>query len=210
MKQIDKQNTTSYENELWSLGYLEQCLQKESSITFDLPGQWEQEDCRRAAVLIPFLEHNDEWHLLFIRRAEHDHDDHSGQVAFAGGKYEPDDKNLLATALREAEEEIGLNPSDVTVLGQLNQHHSISRFSITPVVGHIPWPYKFELDDKEVARVFTIPLNWLMDPDNRRIEKRRLNNSEAIPVVYFDQYDGEVLWGASARMTLSLIALLNN
>lgn len=192
----------------FSIDDIRQCLKKESSITYDIPGSFKQSDCRQAAVLIPFVEINNEWHLLFIRRSEHELDHHSGQVAFAGGKYEPDDDNLQFTALREAQEEIGLSPVDVTVLGQLKEHHSISRFSITPVVAHIPWPYKFKLDHAEVARVFTIPLSWLTDTSNYRIEQRKIADHKPVPVAFFERYDGEQLWGASARMTLSLLELL--
>ena len=202
------QRDKSFDVNRWTVDYLKDCLNKTSSVTFDIPGQWEEHECRKAAVLIPFLEKENEWHILFIRRSEHEHDHHSGQVAFAGGKHESQDSNLEATALREAQEEIGLNPQDVTILGELNQHHSISRFSITPVVAHIPWPYDFNLDKSEVARVFSIPLSWLIDPSNYRIEQRQLDNSKPIPVVYYNEFDGELLWGASARMMLSLINVL--
>jgi len=184
-------------------------LTASSHITEDLPGFPVDEDFSSAAVLIPFIRDEGEWHLLFIRRANHDDDYHSGQVAFAGGKHEPDDNDLHHTALREAEEEIGICPDDVTVLGQLNYHHSISRFRITPVVGHVPWPYQLKLDHQEVARAFSIPLKWLAEPDNHRIEIRQVDGYRPFPVVWFDRYDGEQLWGATARMTLSLISLLS-
>ena len=101
-------------------------------------------------------------------------------------------------------------PNDVSILGQLNEHHSISQFKITPVVASIPWPYAFQLDRTEVARVFTIPLSWLIDSANYKIEHRKIDNHKPVPVIFFDQYDGEQLWGASARMTLSLIDLLKS
>lgn len=190
---------------------IRQCLLKQSALTYDVPFQWtDGEDCQQAGVLIPFVRQQSEWRLLFIRRAEHEHDHHSGQVAFAGGKFELQDEDLKATALREAQEEIGINPADVTILGTLNQHHSISRFKITPVVAQLPWPYQLNPDRQEVDRVFTIPLPWLADPQNHRIEQRRLQGGEDFPVVYFDEYDGELLWGATARITLSLLALFDD
>jgi 8-oxo-dGTP pyrophosphatase MutT (NUDIX family) len=161
----------------------------------------------KAAVLVPLLRHNSSWHVLYIRRAEHEMDRHSGQVAFAGGRYEETDKDLEHTALRETHEEIGVRPEHITVIGHLGFHHSISHFEITPVVGTFDWPYPLHLDSSEVARAFTIPLAWLADPANHRIEHRELNG-QSLPVVYFDEYDGEVLWGATARMTLSLISTL--
>lgn len=189
---------------------ISQCLTTQSEVTHDIPQQCSDSELQQAAVLIPFVVLNDEWHLVFIRRAAHDKDPHGGQVAFAGGKYEPDDRDLLATALREAEEEIGIRPHDVTILGRLNHHHSISRFKITPVVAQLPWPYLFVPDRQEVARVFTIPLQWLADPAHHRVEQRRLNGHDPFPVTYFKEYDGELLWGASARITLSLISMLTH
>jgi 8-oxo-dGTP pyrophosphatase MutT (NUDIX family) len=162
-----------------------------------------------AAVLLPLVRQSDGWHLLYIRRATHEHDYHSGQVAFAGGKREPEDADLNQTAVREAHEEIGLQPVDVSILGHLGPHYSISRFQITPVVAHVPWPYRLQLDSVEVARAFTIPLNWLANPNNHSIESYRTSSFGTIPVVEFRPFDGERLWGATARMTLSLLSLLH-
>ncbi|MCP4010213.1 MAG: CoA pyrophosphatase, partial [Proteobacteria bacterium] len=164
-------------------------------------------ECRQAGVLIPFIRKDNQWHILYIRRAILEGDHHSGQVAFAGGKHEEQDADLQATALREAHEEIGIQPHHVNVLGELNHHYSITRFKITPVVGYLAWPYPVQVDQSEVAKVFSIPLLWLADPGSHRIEHRQLG-SESVPVVYFNEYDHELLWGATARMTLSLIACL--
>jgi len=165
---------------------------------------------RRAAVLIPFLLQNSEWRLLFIRRAENEGDRHSGQVAFAGGKRDASDENLEMTALREAEEEIGLTPDQVNILGRLNHHHTISEFQVTPYVGVSPWPYTLLLDEVEVARAFTMPLSWLADKSNYRTEIRQHPDlKRPWPIIYYDRYDGELLWGATARMTLSLIEVLS-
>ena len=191
-----------------SLEQIRQLLTRETTATHDIPRLWQEDECLPAAVLIPFLRDQDEWRLLFIRRASHEQDHHSGQVAFAGGKYEAEDGSLHQTALREAQEEIGVQPQHVTILGQLGYHHSISRFRITPVVGYMPWPYDLELDRQEVARVFTIPLAWLADPGHHRIEQVYREGFGSVPVVYFDEYDGELLWGATARMTLSLLSVL--
>jgi 8-oxo-dGTP pyrophosphatase MutT (NUDIX family) len=172
-----------------------------------VPYQWSEAECKQAGVLIPFIRKNNQWHILYIRRATLEGDHHSGQVAFAGGKHEEQDSNLLATALREAHEEVGIQPHHVEVLGVLNHHYSITRFKITPVVGYLDWPYPVQPDQAEVARVFSIPLLWLAGPGNHRIEQRQFD-SKHIPVVYFNEYDNELLWGATARMTLSLIACL--
>jgi 8-oxo-dGTP pyrophosphatase MutT (NUDIX family) len=130
-------------------------------------------------------------------------------VAFAGGKRDPEDVSLTATALREAHEEIGILPADVQVLGQLSPHHSISRFRIAPIVATVPWPYPLTLSEQEVARAFTIPLHWLAQPQHHEIRYRQLDDvAQPIPVVYFQEYDGEILWGATARITLALLACL--
>jgi 8-oxo-dGTP pyrophosphatase MutT (NUDIX family) len=165
--------------------------------------------CREAGVLVPFVRMGDAWHLLFIRRPASETDLPSGEVAFAGGKRDPADADLTATALREAYEEIGILPQDVRVLGQLGLHHSISRFRILPVVGHVPWPYDLTLSTLEVARAFTIPLEWLAQPQHYQLCYRQVAGvAEPLPVVYFQEYDHEILWGATARITLSLLACL--
>lgn len=184
-------------------------LQSRIKTTYDVPPELLGERAREAAVLVPFLRVDDSWHLLFIRRARQDGDRHSGQVAFAGGQREEGDDNLLHTALRETEEEVGIAPADIQVLGHINHHHTVSDFQVRPYVGVIPWPYRLELDAVEVARAFTIPLNWLAEPANYRLEERRHPDSDRPwPIVYYDLYDGELLWGATARMTLSLIEIL--
>lgn len=170
--------------------------------THDVPLQ----ACREAGVLVPFVRIEESWHLLFIRRPASERDFHGGQVAFAGGKRDPEDPDITATALREAHEEIGIAPQDVQILGQLNPHHSISRFRIAPVVGTLPWPYNLNLNPEEVARAFTISLQWLAQPENHEIRYRHLADvPEPVPVVYFQEYDNEMLWGATARITLSLL-----
>lgn len=188
---------------------IRQRLKQPSDHSLGYPHYWTARECKPAAVLIPFVRRRHEWHLLYIRRAEHEHDEHSGQVAFAGGKFEDIDNNLQDTALREAHEEIGIHPQHVTILGNLGYQYSITRFEITPVVGHIPWPYEFELDRQEVQRIFTMPLSWLAEPDNHRIEHHKLTDGKTLPVIYFEEYEGELLWGSTARMTLSLISMLN-
>jgi len=165
---------------------------------------------RPAAVLIPLLRQNGAWHLLFIRRTEVEGDIHSGQVAFPGGGAEPGDPDLETTALREAQEEIGLQPQDVRLLGRLNDFLTISNYRVTPIIGAIPWPYLLRLDTHEVSRAFTIPLDWLADPRNCEKRLRPMPPPyDPIPVYYFKPYNGETLWGASARFTVGLLRLLS-
>jgi len=197
-------------NEL-SAGQIRQRLHAQADTTYDVPPELLTTDAREAAVLVPFLRIEDAWHILYIRRASYAGDRHSGQVAFAGGKRDDVDDDLLATALREAQEEVGLVAEDVEVLGYINHHHTISEFQVRPYVGVMPWPYQLRLDDIEVARAFTIPLKWLAESSSYRIEERLHPDSQRPwPVVYYDLYDGEMLWGATARMTLSLVDVLRD
>lgn len=163
---------------------------------------------RPAAVLIPMLQHEGRWHILYTRRNA-TLSEHSGQVAFPGGRSDPEDSSPEMTALREAQEEIGLRPSDVSILGRLNDFLTITNYRVTPVIGLIPWPYDLKLASVEVSRAFTIPLDWLADPANYEEHQHSLPPPYgSVAVIYYHSYDGEILWGASARFTLTLIKKL--
>lgn len=195
--------------DLLSIEEISQRLRIQPDPTYDIPPEMLGSNSREAAVLIPFLRLNESWHILYIRRATFEGDRHSGQVAFAGGKRELEDASLEVTALREAEEEVGIKQSDVKILGRLNHHHTISEFQVTPYVGVTSWPYPLQIDEGEVAHAFTLPLNWLANSSHYRIEQRtHLDSKHPWPVVYYQEYEGELLWGATARMTLSLIDVL--
>ena len=119
---------------------------------------------------------------------------------------------LRDVALREAKEEIGLKTSDVNVIHVLKDYKTSSNFIVTPVVGIVPWPYPYRAQPTEVSRIFSIPLNWLGEESNVSVRDRSLKNGEMsakAKVVYFEKYDDELLWGASARMTLSLLKSLH-
>jgi 8-oxo-dGTP pyrophosphatase MutT (NUDIX family) len=162
-----------------------------------------------AAVLIPIFKQENDWHLLFIRRTVTSQDRHSGQVAFPGGRCDPEDTDEKGAALREAKEEVGIDSKDVQILGRTRELLTITNFYISPFVGMIPWPYKFTPQKNEVDRIFSIPLSWLADNRNRKVHQQKVNkNSTNIPVIYFDEFDGEILWGASARITLILLEAL--
>jgi len=161
-----------------------------------------------AAVLVPMLKISGEWNILFTRRTS-SLPEHSGQVAFPGGRADPEDDTAEETALREAQEEINLAPQDVRVLGRLRELRTISNYCVQPIVGRIPWPYDYKLEKEEVSRLFTIPLEWLADPDNHEVQYRELPEPYSpVPVIYFDQYDGELLWGVSAEITLNFLESL--
>lgn len=161
-----------------------------------------------AAVLIPMLPQDDDWHLLYILRSQVEGDMHSAQVAFPGGRLDPGETSAQEAALREAREEIALNTSEVRLLGHLEDFVTISNYQVTPVVGVIPWPTRLLPDPREVQRVFTIPLSWLANPENREERERVAPDGQTLKVVYFKQYEKESLWGVTARITLNLLSAL--
>ena len=162
---------------------------------------------RPAAVLVPLVWTEDQWHLLFTRRTE-TLPSHRGQVSFPGGAADPADQSPEETALREAFEETGIRADDVKILGRLAYLATVTNYLVTPVVGRIRWPYLFHLSQEEVSRVFTIPLTWLADPQNRELRPlQRVGYYE--DVIYYRTYDGETLWGATARITVDLLSVLD-
>jgi 8-oxo-dGTP pyrophosphatase MutT (NUDIX family) len=171
-------------------------------------GMFENARLKCAAVLLPLAWRKGEWQLVFTRRTE-TVEHHKGQVSFPGGGCELDESTPEATALREAREEIGLKPEDVRLLGWMNDYLTITRYRITPVVGVIPWPYRFQLETAEVGRVFTIPLAWLADRNNREEQPFTPDGIQRpFPVLIYHPYDGETLWGASARITQNFLVTL--
>jgi 8-oxo-dGTP pyrophosphatase MutT (NUDIX family) len=167
----------------------------------------EFQSLRQAAVLVPLLQINDEWHLLFTRRTDTVLN-HKGQVAFPGGSVEPEDQNLTQSALRETFEEIGLVPDNVKILGRMPDYVTISHYIITPVVGRIPWPFDMVLSSDEVTHVFTIPLNWLADRSNWEERPFIRSDGREEMVIFYQTYSGELLWGITARITLNLLQAL--
>lgn len=181
------------------------------------PGLSGHHSLREASVLIPLLKQRDEWHVLYIRRSKNDNDRHSGQVAFPGGARESGDTDAVDTALRETREEIGISEDNISIVDKLPVYETISFFSVTPVVGLLNWPSTMKLQSSEVARAFTIPLDWLLDESNHELRNRQPEAITGIKksavekprkVVYFKEYDGELLWGASARITLNFLHAL--
>jgi len=164
-----------------------------------------------AAVLIPLLLDQEDWKILFIKRTHHQDDRHSGQVAFPGGRADSGDPALQYTALREAEEEIGLNPDDVEILGQSCPITTVTDYEVTPFAGVLPWPYPLKLSKVEVEKTILIPINWLIDPQNHQIKfwKPDPSAAEGIPVIFFKEYLGDILWGVTAQILLDFLELIN-
>jgi 8-oxo-dGTP pyrophosphatase MutT (NUDIX family) len=158
-----------------------------------------------AAVLVPVVARAGAINLLFTQRTEH-LNAHAGQISFPGGRAEAQDASRIATALRETEEEIGLAPRHVQVLGALPDYELGTGFRITPVVGWIEAPFDTRPDPYEVAEIFELPLAHFLDPARyQRLEYHfngRHRHYVAIP------YEGRYIWGATAGMLLTLAHML--
>ena len=158
-----------------------------------------------AAVLIPLLSKDGEWHVLVTQRTQHvEH--HKGQISFPGGACEPADDDLQATALRETFEEIGVPPESVQVLGALDDFVTITDFVVTPFVGVIPHPFAYRLNGCEVDAAIEVPLSYLRDRAHLRIQQREVRG--CIYDVLFWDYGPYTIWGATAQMLKSLLDLL--
>ncbi len=132
---------------------------------------------------------------------------HQGQVSFPGGSYEPDDVTLERTALREAHEEVGLRSEDVRIIGVLDDlPTNVSGFLVRPFVAEVPHPYEFVHDATEVDHVFAPPLGLFADPGRRREEVRERDGIR-YPIYFYD-VDGNIVWGATARMLVQLLEKL--
>ena len=162
---------------------------------------------RSAAVLIALVNDSDEMNisglqLLLTKRASHlKH--HPSQISFPGGKVEPTDRNLIHTALREAQEEIGLSPEAVTIIGQLPNYEIISGYQVTPIVAVIESPQYYQKDANEVDEIFQVPLQHFLQPENHRciISYRNGHHHN----VHFFPYKHYNIWGATAAMIKDLV-----
>jgi 8-oxo-dGTP pyrophosphatase MutT (NUDIX family) len=164
---------------------------------------------RKASVLLGLFDQDNETYLTFIRRASTLRA-HSGEIAFPGGATDVNDISPIVTALREAQEEIGLDPSRVEVLGIMPPVFTVvSNFLITPVVAYLPEdPGTLQLQTSEVAEVILLPLQGLADP---AIYHTELWVRDEVPhTVYFFEYGSYRIWGATARMLNTLLELLRD
>jgi 8-oxo-dGTP pyrophosphatase MutT (NUDIX family) len=158
-----------------------------------------------AGVLAPMFFLNDAPHLLFTKRTLTVRD-HRGQISFPGGVKSPQDPDLLATALRETKEEIGLEPEQVEVIGRLKPLATVTGYWINAAVGLIPYPYEFRLNAREVKRLILLPLEGFCAPQ-RWSSGDYTYNDKIVPVCYW-KYRGTVIWGATARLLLDLLRRL--
>ncbi len=158
---------------------------------------WFKQPLRPAAVLVPLCVRAAGIHVLLTERTQTVRD-HPGQVAFPGGMVEAADPDLVTTALREANEEIGMQASQVDVIGYLLPQAVITGYAVLPVVGFYAADFVPRLDPREVAAVFEVPLQYLQDSDNR-VRVDRIRNGVTLPT-YEYHFEGQRIWGATALM----------
>ena len=161
-----------------------------------------------AAVLIPLFYKKSELHILFIKRSN-SVVYHKGQISFPGGQIQKTDANLQDTALRESWEEIGLSPQDAEIIGELDDTRTrTTRFLISPFIASIPYPYKFKINPQEISGIMEVPVTSLMDRSSYK-RRRVIDEGESILTFTYD-YNGEIIWGATARILKQLLELLKN
>ena len=160
---------------------------------------------KKAAVLILFYPTMGQLHVLLTKRTE-DVEHHKGQISFPGGSKDDEDENLVATALRECEEEIGLLKESVEVIGLYDEYETPSGFAITPVIAYAPNLPALSQNTVEVAEILEVPVSLFLDGRNERVEQRtRLG---VVHDVYFYRYGGYEIWGATAAMLRSFLRSL--
>lgn len=158
-----------------------------------------REDHRKGAVLMLFYPDSNNSFVPFIKRPEYP-GVHSGQIAFPGGKWEPSDRDLSVTALRESEEEIGVYAEKVTLLGKLSDVYiPPSNFLVSPYIGFISEKPDFKPEPKEVERIISCPFPVLLDKEIRKLTQVKGSSGPRFETPYFD-IENEVVWGATAMM----------
>lgn len=158
-----------------------------------------------AAVLMPLFTKDGQWYLLFTRRSEN-LPTHAGQISFPGGMRDPEDSDLLATALRESREEMGIAPDQVTILGRLDDIATITGYCVSSFVGIIPYPYPFRPNREEIAEVIELPLECFLDPAGFRRDASWHRGGQPHPV-YFFQCGDYLVWGATAKIVKQFLEL---
>jgi len=162
---------------------------------------------RPAAVLVPLVDRPEGLTVLLTERTAHLHA-HAGQISFPGGAFEPDDADAVAAALREAEEEVGLPPEQVEVVGRLDTYVTRTGFEVTPVVGLVHPPVMLRPDPFEVADVFEVPLDFILDPARPERHSREFLGRPRY--FYAFPYENRYIWGATAGMLYNLQEVLSD
>jgi 8-oxo-dGTP pyrophosphatase MutT (NUDIX family) len=158
-----------------------------------------------AAVLVPLFQKEGNCHLLFTKRSEQVKY-HKGEISFPGGVVDEEDKELINTALREADEEIGLKKRDVQILGILDDIVTITEFIVTPIVGLFPYPYPFKVSEVEIAELIEVPLSTLLR--EKSFSEKEIIRGGQKEIVYAYEHEKHVIWGATARILKQFLDLI--
>lgn len=159
-----------------------------------------------AAVLIPLIDRPDGMTVLLTKRAQH-LKTHSGQVSFPGGRCEPTDAHAMATAVRETQEEVGIDPAHMQVLGAMEDYETITGYVITPVVAILQPDFSLKVDQGEVEEAFELPLDYILDETNHELQSREWNGQERHYYVLMNEKHN--VWGATAAMLVRFARLIN-
>lgn len=171
---------------------------KEVTGDFAVAGlQRERRTLMPAAVLVPLVDRREGMTVLLTQRTDHLLN-HAGQISFPGGRVEEQDIDPVETALRETEEEIGLHRRHVEIVGFLDLYQTVTGFLITPVVSFVKPPFELNPDPFEVAEVFEVPLDFVLDPRNHEYHSKMYKNQERR--FYVIPYENRYIWGATAAM----------
>lgn len=159
----------------------------------------------QAAVLVPLVDRSEGMTVLLTRRTDHLHD-HAGQISFPGGRIDAGDTDAIAAALRETEEETGLDRRHIDLIGALDTYVTRTGFEMTPVVGLVRPGFTLSPDTFEVAEIFEVPLAFFLEPGSRRLESREWQGKRRYFYAY--PYQGYYIWGATAGMLNNLAEIL--
>ncbi len=159
-----------------------------------------------AAVLIPLIDHKDGMTVLLTKRAQH-LKTHSGQVSFPGGRCEPEDTDAMDTALRETEEEVGIDRSHMQVLGAMEDYETVTGYVITPVVAILQPEFKLQIDASEVDEAFELSLDYILDESNHELQSRVWDDKKRYFYVLMNEKHN--VWGATAAMLVRFAKLIN-
>ncbi len=160
---------------------------------------------RAAAVLVPLVDRAGVLSVLLTQRTE-DMPSHAGQIAFPGGRKQSEDSSLIVTALRETEEEVGIDRSFVEVVGPIDTYVTRTGYAVTPIIGFVRPVFTLKPDPREVADVFEVPLDFFLDPANHHIHSRTWQGRERR--YYAMPYGERYVWGATAGMIKNLYHIL--
>ena len=160
-----------------------------------------------AAILIPIYEKAGEYYLVLTKRTENV-SNHKGQISFPGGSYEVGDRTLRNTAIRETCEEIGIDPMDVEIIGELDDIETTTNFVISPFVAFIPYPYEFRSNAREVEEIIEVPISALLDGENIREEQKCRDGKFVAEYSY--EYRDWIIWGATAKILKQFLELVSS